>query len=120
MALRARSASGLLDALGLGYDLPVGQAVLETFVKAIELLAEQRSCQAGLIGLGREISRKFYFNLAPPPDSLEGITMGPKFVSLADFILRPVSEPLALWAVETLPLLFVPIAETQLHTRGPL
>jgi hypothetical protein len=25
--LRARSASGLLDALGLGYDLPVGQAV---------------------------------------------------------------------------------------------
>src|SRR6516165_10900955 len=86
MALRARSASGLLDALGLGYDLPVGQAVLETFVKAIELLAEQRSCQAGLIGLGREISRKFYFNLAPPPDSLEGITMGPKFVSLADFI----------------------------------
>jgi len=98
----------------------VGQAVLETFVKAIELLAEQRSCQAGLIGLGREISRKFYFNLAPPPDSLEGITMGPKFVSLADFILRPVSEPLALWAVETLPLLFVPIAETQLHTRGPL
>jgi len=84
--LRAGPASGLLDALGLGYDLPVGQAVLETFVKAIELLAEQRSCQAGLIGLGREISRKFYFNLAPPPDSLEGITMGPKFVSLGDFI----------------------------------
>src|SRR5271165_3932827 len=27
IALRARSASGLLDALGLGYDLPVGQAV---------------------------------------------------------------------------------------------
>ena len=25
--MRARSASGLLDALGLGYDLPVGQAV---------------------------------------------------------------------------------------------
>ena len=27
MRMRARSASGLLDALGLGYDLPVGQAV---------------------------------------------------------------------------------------------
>src|ERR1700737_333448 len=27
IALRVRSASGLLDALGLGYDLPVGQAV---------------------------------------------------------------------------------------------
>src|ERR1700746_3972882 len=27
IALRARSASGLLDALGLGYDLPVGQSV---------------------------------------------------------------------------------------------
>src|SRR6202795_3528375 len=27
IALRARSASGLLDALGLGYDLPVGEAV---------------------------------------------------------------------------------------------
>src|SRR6266436_9115440 len=27
IALRARSASGLLDALGLGYDLPVGQAL---------------------------------------------------------------------------------------------
>src|SRR5271165_4662080 len=27
IALRTRSASGLLDALGLGYDLPVGQAV---------------------------------------------------------------------------------------------
>ena len=33
-----------------------------------------------------EISQKFYFNLALPPNSLEGITMGPKFVSLADFI----------------------------------
>src|SRR6516164_6514225 len=37
----------------------------------------------------REIDRigqKFHFNLAPPPDSMDGITMGPKFVSLADFI----------------------------------
>jgi hypothetical protein len=32
------------------------------------------------------IGQQFHFNLAPPPDSLDGITMGPKFVSLADFI----------------------------------
>src|SRR5262245_10638265 len=37
----------------------------------------------------REIDRigqKFHFNLAPPPLSLDEITRGPKFVSLADFI----------------------------------
>src|SRR6266481_2027815 len=34
-------------------DAPVLPANLETFVKAIELLAEQRSCEVGLIGLGR-------------------------------------------------------------------
>jgi hypothetical protein len=37
----------------------------------------------------REIDRigqKFHFNLAPPPRSLDEITTGPKFVSLADFI----------------------------------
>jgi hypothetical protein len=32
------------------------------------------------------IGQKFHFNLAPPPDSLDEITMGRKFVSLADFI----------------------------------
>src|SRR5690349_16428000 len=32
-------------------DAPVLPANLETFVKAIELLAEQRSCEVGLIGL---------------------------------------------------------------------
>ena len=53
-------------ALGLGYDLPVGQSVyaidgfpdddllwMETFVQVIELLAQQRSCGVGLIGVGR-------------------------------------------------------------------
>jgi hypothetical protein len=34
-------------------DAPVLPANLETFVKAIELLAEQRSCEVRLIGLGR-------------------------------------------------------------------
>src|SRR6516162_6485450 len=37
----------------------------------------------------REIDRigqKFHFNLAPPPSSLDEITTGPKFLSLADFI----------------------------------
>jgi hypothetical protein len=38
-------------------DAPVLPANLETFVKAIELLAEQRSCEVGLIGLGRGDSR---------------------------------------------------------------
>ena len=33
-----------------------------------------------------EIGRKFRFNLAPPPGSLDEITRGPKFVSLTDFI----------------------------------
>ena len=33
-----------------------------------------------------EISQKFHFNLAPPPGSLDAITRGRKFVSLADFI----------------------------------
>jgi hypothetical protein len=33
-----------------------------------------------------EIGRKFRFNLAPPPGSLDEITTGPKFLFLADFI----------------------------------
>src|SRR6266478_8126284 len=41
IALRARSASGLLDALGLGYDLPVGQAVY-----AIDAFSDGRSALA--------------------------------------------------------------------------
>src|SRR5271167_465964 len=41
IALRARSASGLLDALGLGYDLPVGQAVY-----AIDAFPDGRSALA--------------------------------------------------------------------------
>ena len=34
-------------------DVPVLPASLETFVQAIELLAEQRPCEVGLIGVGR-------------------------------------------------------------------
>ena len=30
------------------------------------------------------IGQKFHFNLAPAPESLDGITTGPKFVFLAD------------------------------------
>src|SRR5260370_4290436 len=41
IAVRARSASGLLDALGLGYDLPVGQAVY-----AIDAFPDGRSALA--------------------------------------------------------------------------
>jgi hypothetical protein len=33
-----------------------------------------------------QIGKKFHFNLAPPPSSLDEITTGPKFVSLTDFI----------------------------------
>jgi len=33
-----------------------------------------------------QIGQKFHFNLAPPPGSLDEITTGPKFLSLADFI----------------------------------
>src|SRR5215469_10880221 len=33
-----------------------------------------------------QIGQKFHFNLAPPPSSLDEITTGPKFLSLADFI----------------------------------
>ena len=33
-----------------------------------------------------QIGQKFHFNLAPPPNSLDEITRGPKFVSLTDFI----------------------------------
>src|SRR5271165_5309542 len=56
IALRARSASGLLDALGLGYDLPVGQAVYaidafpdDDLLWRIEWMAVLQLCRSGLI-----------------------------------------------------------------------
>ncbi len=49
-------------------DAPVLPANLETFVKAIELLAEQRSCEVGLIGLGRGDSEFWAAYLGELPD----------------------------------------------------